>query len=130
MIVSLPDGLSTMMSEHGNNFSVGESQLICVARALLKKSVLLFVDEATSSVDPNTDILIQNILKTKFKNTTILTIAHRIQTILHCDKILVLKSGNVVEFDTPKNLLEKDCTKDKNAIFKAMYLESLKAVDT
>ena len=127
LVLSLPQGLNTMMSEHGSNFSVGESQLICVARALLKESTILLVDEATSSVDPNTDILIQNILKTKFKNRTVLTIAHRLQTVLDCDRILVLKSGIVKEFDTPKNLLAKDWKNDDNAVFAKMYEESIKA---
>ena len=125
-IISLPNKLSTIMSEGGNNFSVGESQLICVCRALLRKSRLLFVDEATSSVDPDTDILIQNILKTKFKDCTILTIAHRISTILHCDRIIVLNNGQIVEFDTPNNLLKKDFYNDDNAIFAKMYHESIK----
>ena len=127
MILNLPNGLQTMMSEHGSNFSVGESQLICVARALLKKSKILLIDEATASVDPNTDMLIQKILKERFKSKTVLTIAHRIQTILDCDKILVLKSGKVVEFDTPNNLLAKDVKSDKNAVFAAMYQQAMQS---
>ena len=121
----LSNGLNTMMSENGGNFSVGESQLICVARALLKKSKILLIDEATSNVDTNTDLLIQNILKEKFKNCTVLTIAHRLKTILHCDKILVMESGSVVEFDTPANLLSKDYNNDKTAVFAKMYNEAI-----
>ena len=125
MIVSLPNGLNTHMAENGSNFSVGEAQLICVARALLnKETCLLLVDEGTSSVDPNTDNLIQKILKEKFENKTVLTIAHRIQTILHCDKIVVMESGTVVEFDTPKNLLNKD-DNDQTALFKKMYKQAV-----
>ena len=127
MILGLPNGLQTMMSEHGSNFSVGEAQLICVARALLKKSRILLIDEATASVDPNTDMLIQKILKERFKDQTVLTIAHRLQTILDCDKILVLKSGKVVEFDSPTNLLAKDPKVDKNAVFASMYQQAMQA---
>ncbi|ETO36694.1 ATP-binding cassette protein [Reticulomyxa filosa] len=74
----LKDGLNTLMSEHGSNFSAGEAQLICVARALLHKSKILLVDEATSNVDPVTDMLIQSVLRQKFHNRTVLTIAHRL----------------------------------------------------
>ena len=115
----------TYMSEGGKNFSVGQSQLICVARALLKKSKIVLLDEATSSVDYNTEKIIQNILKTKFENSTVITIAHRLQTILHCDRIVVMKSGNVVEFDTPQNLLNKNFETDDSAIFAKMYHESI-----
>ena len=121
------NGIYTLMNENGSNFSVGESQLICVARALLKQSKILLVDEASSSCDLDTDLLIQNILKTKFENRTILTIAHRLQTVLHCDKIIVMQNGTVVEFDTPKNLLAKDFTIDNNACFAKMYHQALMA---
>ncbi|ETO36433.1 hypothetical protein RFI_00629 [Reticulomyxa filosa] len=122
----LPDGLDTHMAEQGSNFSVGESQLICVARALLHSSKILLVDEATSSVDPLTDLLIQKVLREKFKDRTVLTIAHRLQTILDCDKILVLSSGKVVEFDAPKILLSKNPNVDPTAVFALMYREAQK----
>ena len=80
---------------------------------------------ATSNVDPNTDLLIQNILKEKFANCTVLTIAHRLKTILHCDRILVLQNGSIVEFDTPKNLLAKNFVNDKTAVFAKMYHDAI-----
>ncbi len=125
LIEGLSEGLLTQMSERGSNFSVGEAQLICVARALLKKSKILLVDEATSSVDPETDQLIQTVLREKFSDRTVLTIAHRLQTVLDSDRILVLGNGSILEFDTPEKLLAKDIEKDENAVFAKMFREAL-----
>lgn len=77
-------------------FSLGQKQLICLARALLKKNKILILDEATSNVDMHTDDFIQKVLKEKFKNTTILTIAHRLNTIADYDKIIVMNEGQAV----------------------------------
>lgn len=112
-------GLFLEMQEFGSSFSVGESQLLCVARALLKPSKILLVDEATANIDLKTDLIIQNVLKTKFSDHTVLIIAHRLQTILDCNKILVLDYGNVEQFDTPENL-----KKDKDGIFYKLLKDS------
>jgi len=81
---------------------------VCVARALLKPSKILLVDEATASVDPETDQLIQAVIRQRFRNRTVITIAHRLHTIIDSDRVLVMSGGEVAEFDTPKNLLAHD----------------------
>ncbi|CAR25148.1 ATP-binding cassette glutathione S-conjugate transporter YCF1 [Lachancea thermotolerans CBS 6340] len=98
--------LDAPLTEGGSNLSVGQRQLMCLARALLIPSKILVLDEATAAVDVETDQVIQETIRTAFKNRTILTIAHRINTILDSDRILVLDSGKVAEFDTPDNLLK------------------------
>jgi ABC-type multidrug transport system fused ATPase/permease subunit len=100
-----PHGLENVISEDGCGFSVGQRQLMCLARALIRASRILLIDEATASCDIETDELIQRMLRSEFQNTTTLTIAHRLETILDYDRILVLDAGHVVEFDTPANLL-------------------------
>ena len=94
--------------EYGANFSVGERQLLCLARCVLRGTKILVMDEATSSVDFETDSLIQQTVRTEFVDCTILTIAHRIHTIIDCDRVLVLDNGVVADFDSPKNLLERE----------------------
>ncbi|KAF9435257.1 hypothetical protein BGZ76_006612 [Entomortierella beljakovae] len=104
-IASLGDGLLFEVAQNGENFSIGQRSLICLARALLRKTKILVLDEATSAVDVETDELIQKTIRKEFKDRTILTIAHRIKTIMDSDKILVLEKGQVQEFDTPTSLL-------------------------
>ena len=99
--------LTMNINDGGSNFSLGQRQLICMARALVRKPKVLLMDEATASIDELTDHLIQKMIKTEFKDTTVITIAHRLNTIIQYDKILVLDQGNVAEFDDPVNLLER-----------------------
>lgn len=108
-------GLNHEISEGGENLSVGQRQLVCLARALLRKTKVLVLDEATAAVDLETDDLIQKTIRTEFKDCTVLTIAHRLNTILDSDKVIVLDRGQIIEFDTPTNLLE-----NKNSSFYSM----------
>jgi ATP-binding cassette subfamily C (CFTR/MRP) protein 4 len=97
--------LESLVTEGGSNLSVGERQLLCLARALLKQNKILVLDEATANVDLETDELIQQTIKSKFLNCTVLTVAHRLNTIIDMDKVLVLDAGRVVEYDEPYLLL-------------------------
>lgn len=104
-IKELVNDLNCKIEEGGSNFSIGQRQLICLGRALIKKNRILILDEATANVDTQTNLLIHKTIREKFSDYTVLTIAHRLDTIIDSDKILVLDNGNLVEFDTPTNLL-------------------------
>jgi ABC-type multidrug transport system fused ATPase/permease subunit len=121
-VESFAGGLSEPVRENGENLSQGQRQLICIARALLRRTPILIVDEGTSAVDPYTDDLVQRVLREQARvhGTTILAIAHRLQTILDFDKILVMGAGKVLEYDTPTALLAKDT----NSVFASMLEEA------
>lgn len=108
--------LEGALTEGGGNLSAGQRQLLCIARAILRKPKILVMDEATSSVDSHTDALIQKTVTTQFTNCTRLTIAHRLNTIMDSKRIMVLEQGNLVEFDEPWPLTEK-----KGGTFAGMY---------
>ena len=113
------EGLNFTIKENGDNLSAGEKQLICMARAMIRKSKIIIMDEATSSIDYNTEQLIQKVILNNLKDSTVLTIAHRIKTILEYDRILVLEKGQLVEQGSPKELIEK-----KDGHFYGLYSQS------
>jgi len=115
MVNQLADGLDHEVVEGGTNLSVGQRQLVCLARAILRKTKILVLDEATAAVDLETDDLIQATIREEFNDCTILTIAHRIKTILDSDRVMVMESGNISEFDRPSTLLN-----DTNSSFYKM----------
>lgn len=116
---TLDAGLDHEIAEGGENLSVGQRQLVCLARALLRKSKILVLDEATAAVDVETDELIQNTIRKEFADCTIVTIAHRLNTIMDYDRIIVMDKGTIVEFDAPGNLL-----KDSSSSFHSMAKEA------
>ncbi|ELU09880.1 hypothetical protein CAPTEDRAFT_178694 [Capitella teleta] len=106
-VKGLPEELQHECTEGGENLSVGQRQLVCLARALLRKTRILVLDEATAAVDLETDDLIQGTIRTQFEECTVLTIAHRLNTIMDYTRVMVLSNGCIKEFDTPKNLLSR-----------------------
>ena len=111
--------LNYQIENNGNNISIGEKQLICIARALIKKTKIILMDEATANIDYKTETFLQNSINQGLKECTVITIAHRIKTIINYDKILVLNNGEIVEYDSPQNLLEK------KGLFYQLYKESI-----
>uniref|UniRef100_A0A8C4ESZ8 Si:ch211-221f10.2 n=1 Tax=Dicentrarchus labrax TaxID=13489 RepID=A0A8C4ESZ8_DICLA len=115
MVSQLPHSLHSEVTENGENFSVGERQLLCVARALLRNSKILILDEATAAIDTETDRLIQETIRSAFGSCTTLIIAHRLNTVMSCSRVMVLDNGQILEFDSPAVLLA-----DENSRFRAM----------
>ncbi|KAL5505095.1 hypothetical protein ACEPAH_7758 [Sanghuangporus vaninii] len=111
--------LDTEVSSGGLNFSAGQRQLIAMARALLRRSAVVILDEATSSIDFETDAKIQRTIREEFSDSLLLTIAHRLRTVIDYDRLLVLDAGRVVEFDTPYNLIRKE-----GGIFRGMCMKN------
>ena len=105
-IEELPHGIDSMVSQ-SSNFSVGERQLLCLARAILRRSSILVLDEATANIDSHTEELIKGALKKRFVNASVLVIAHRLDTVIDFDRILVLSEGKVLEYGPPNELLNK-----------------------
>nr|XP_037273420.1 multidrug resistance-associated protein 1-like [Rhipicephalus microplus] len=114
-VATLSEGLQHEIAEGGENISVGQRQLVCLARALLRKSRILILDEATAAVDMETDDLIQATIRREFADCTIITIAHRLNTILDYDRVIVLDSGEIAESDSPRELMKRE-----SSIFYAM----------
>eukprot|EP01017_Pseudomicrothorax_dubius_P039629 TRINITY_DN6101_c0_g1_i10.p1 TRINITY_DN6101_c0_g1~~TRINITY_DN6101_c0_g1_i10.p1 ORF type:complete len:320 (-),score=32.33 TRINITY_DN6101_c0_g1_i10:51-1010(-) len=114
-------GLTMSISEGGGNLSVGEKQLVSIARAILKKSKLVLLDEATSSIDVVTEVTIQRSLKEALKDSTVIIIAHRLDTVMEADRIMVLSHRQIAEFDTPNALLSR-----KDSLFSEMIRKSKK----
>ncbi|GFS61777.1 ATP-binding cassette sub-family C member 8 [Trichonephila inaurata madagascariensis] len=106
LITALPGGLEAQVSDEGSNMSAGQHQLFSLARALIRKSKILVMDEATSSLDPDTDLILQNVVAEQYKDSTVLSIVHRVQSVLNFDKVIVLDGGRVAEVGNPKDLQE------------------------
>lgn len=100
---------NNLVADNGENWSVGQRQLLCLGRTLLKKSHILFLDEATASVDAQTDVL-QKIIREEFQSSTVISIAHRIPSVMDSDMVMVLEAGFVKEYDSPSRLLEHSST--------------------
>uniref|UniRef100_A0AC35TH94 Multidrug resistance-associated protein lethal(2)03659 n=1 Tax=Rhabditophanes sp. KR3021 TaxID=114890 RepID=A0AC35TH94_9BILA len=119
VVYKLENGLQTIVTEAGSNFSVGQRQLLCLTRALLRRSRLIVLDEMSSSVDQQTDQLIQETIRQQFADSTIIAIAHRIDTLINYDKIMVMDQGTIVEYDTPAMLLS-----NKKSAFYSLALDA------
>ncbi|KAK4425861.1 ABC transporter C family member 4 [Sesamum alatum] len=107
VVSAKPERLDSLVVDSGDNWSVGQRQLLCLGRVMLKHCKILFMDEATASVDSQTDAVIQKIIRQDFSSCTIITIAHRIPTVIDCDRVLVMDNGLAKEFDDPGRLLER-----------------------
>jgi len=108
MARSHPKGLLRIIDERGGNLSLGQRQLVCAGRALLRRSRVLVLDEATASVDMETDELIQKTLRQQLEGVTVMTIAHRLDTIMYCDRVAVFEGGKVAEVGPPLRLRSTD----------------------
>lgn len=107
-VQDLPGSLDYALADFGSNFSAGERQLFCLARALLEKNKIIIMDEATANVDFETDQSIQGVIRSKCGDCTVITIAHRLSTVMDYDKVMVLHRGQMLEFDSPNALLSDE----------------------
>ncbi|GLU14361.1 hypothetical protein SLE2022_309370 [Rubroshorea leprosula] len=112
-ISSLPNKLDSSVSDEGDNWSVGQRQLFCLGRVLLKRNRILVLDEATASIDSATDAIIQKILREEFSKCTVITVAHRVPTVIDSDRVMVLSYGKLVEYDEPSKLMETNSSFSK-----------------
>jgi ABC-type multidrug transport system fused ATPase/permease subunit len=117
------NGINTEIKEYGNNLSFGCRQLLCVARAILRKSKIILLDEATSSVDQKTEDIITNTVDNMFKDSTVITIAHRINTVKSCDRVIVMDQGEIVEIGKPDELI-----KNTNSKFYSLYFQYMEQI--
>uniref|UniRef100_A0A0A9G6B8 ABC transporter domain-containing protein n=1 Tax=Arundo donax TaxID=35708 RepID=A0A0A9G6B8_ARUDO len=101
-------GLDSLVVEDGSNWSMGQRQLFCLGRALLRRCRILVLDEATASIDNATDAILQKTIRTEFKDCTVITVAHRIPTVMDCTMVLAMRDGKVVEYDKPMKLMETE----------------------
>ncbi|ESW15509.1 hypothetical protein PHAVU_007G077900 [Phaseolus vulgaris] len=101
-------GLDSSVVEAGANWSMGQRQLFCLGRALLRRSRILVLDEATASIDNATDLILQKTIRTEFADSTVITVAHRIPTVMDCTKVLAISDGKLVEYDDPMNLIKRE----------------------
>jgi len=124
---AMEEKLSTMVSESNNLFSVGQKQLVCLARAILRDTKILVLDEATANVDLETDNLIQKKLRESFADSTVLIIAHRLATVIDADRILVMSNGEAEEFDHPYKLLVNATTDEEITNVDGYFAKMLKA---
>ncbi|KAG6425864.1 hypothetical protein SASPL_110069 [Salvia splendens] len=112
-ISELPNLLEASVSDEGENWSMGQRQLFCLGRVLLKRNKILVLDEATASIDSNTDVILQRIIREEFSKCTVITVAHRVPTVIDSDMVLVLSYGKLVEYDEPSRLMEIDSSFSK-----------------
>jgi ABC-type multidrug transport system fused ATPase/permease subunit len=121
VVEALPGMLDAQVCDGGENFSLGQRQLICITRAILRNPKVLVMDEATAFMDHETDVFIQKTIRTVFQHTTILTIAHRLRTIVDYDYILVLDNGRIVEHGRPSELLSVSSNSTEPGIFQSLW---------
>ncbi|KAF7814161.1 ABC transporter C family member 8-like [Senna tora] len=112
-ISSLPNLLDSSVSDEGENWSVGQRQLFCLGRVLLKRNRILVLDEATASIDSATDAIVQRIIRQEFSECTVITVAHRVPTVVDSDMVMVLSFGKVLEYDEPSKLMETNSSFSK-----------------
>jgi len=122
VVESLPDGLNSIISENGEQFSLGQRQLFSLGRVILKRTKILVLDEATASLDLETDEFIQTTVRKEFSDCTVLTIAHRLDTVIDSNRIMVLDKGELKEFDKPEVLLA-----DPRSLFYGLIESTLQA---